>query len=253
MMGTQGYQVTFLGLMNFHHLSSEGGLVLLPNGVRFGGRIPDHFARFFLMKDQVRVRESNWWDPIPNAVMDAAGVLIYPIQAWCDLEISGMEESREPFDMSQFRFIPPLSSLEIVAEEADTIAQLPISSGRLASYRLAESEVATLTVEQHSGPITITARPMDGSPRKHLVLENGAEILLSNMSDLFRGRPDPEGPSHYKIYSKLDRYRRSHGLNEPDLNTGLTPLFPEGSRHPFVIWIREQFGDIPRPGCGVSG
>lgn len=244
------YQVTFLGLMNFHNLSASGVRVLLPNGIRFGRDIPDHFARLFLKTDCVQ-RQSDWWAPIPNEIMDAVGVSLYPIPVWCDLSITPLDEAGY-FDPSRFVHVPPLANVEIDPAQADTIAQLPIRQGTLVSHQIAQSEVATLTVD-YGEPIVITASPIDGSAAKRLVLDGGTEVVLSNMSNLFAGHPAEGGPSHYKIYSELDRLRRDENVEEPgDIHPDLPFLFPNGSRHPFVEWIHNNFGNIPRPGCGIS-
>lgn len=279
-------KITFLGLVNFHDVTEAGGLVLLPNGVRFGSRIPNHYPRLFLASSGVKA-ESSWWKPIDNEVMGREGVTEYPIQTWSHLAISGVsDEPEEPIrefessirtrasyetktksttrekenertaglNVSEFQFVPPLTGVEVVPVEADAIVDLPIFRGALKSYRLAESEVATLTLD-HSGLITITATPIDGSPSMRLVLSDNTEIVLTNMSDLFAGhRPPQEGdPSHFSIYSRLDRNRRADRLKEPrEIDAGLTPLFDAGSNHPVVAYIRRQFGDIPRPGCGIT-
>jgi hypothetical protein len=151
-------------------------------------------------------------------------------------------------------FIPRLKEIDpeftIVPEKAATIAQMPLRRGKLEAFVVQDSVLSQLTVTSHAGPVTITATvDQTGEVRKLLLLE-GTEIILANMSNPFAAHA--EDRSHFTIYAQLDVNRKADVLaaKDPDISNALT-LTP--SEHPFIVKLLEDPGFVPRPGCSNTG
>lgn len=278
------YRIVFLGLVNFFELDSEpqGRLVLVPDGRALPPKIdPDrlidpHRASFFIQEEDI-IDRSKWWANREDEEVEALGVRELGIEAPSQIAISGMEpkpkssrstgrtsgsrraaQKDEPFDDSEFeeklvrlRDINP--NILIEPGIAETIAQIPIRRGKLASRLIGGAIVAQLEVTSHTGPITITATPDDGSGKKILKLREGAEIVLANISENIK--PSTNGPtaSHFRIYAQLDTKREADLLPAPkDEEIEGLELLPIEATHRYVGHLIDN-ATTPDGQCSITG
>jgi len=156
------------------------------------------------------------------------------------------------WDLDASRYTPYITSLndldrdfKVDVATADAIARFRVRHATMYAHRLAGSAVTTMFIRSNNGPVTITATTRKGETKK-ITVTDGTEIVLSNMS-LLGAHQDEKGPSHINLYRRLDP-KSKHLLGEPKIHPALTPLYGP-SRHPYIWYIRQQFGDTPRAGC----
>jgi hypothetical protein len=256
-------KINFIGLVNFFDQGKDGKLVLLPDGRTSNMNIAPHYANLTVLAKQV-LNDSGW---PPEADQELTDVFLkrYAISEPMKIAVAGLNpgESSETLDTSEWDGRIPLlrqidPTLHIDPTEAATIAQMPIARGKLVAYGFGEgSTVGQLTVEvdppmdtNKQRPITITATNKSGEVKK-LVLHDGVEIVLTNLSSVLEREPNPTAKpeTHFKIYGQLDVKRRSKKLRTPKASTlGQIP-----SGHPYLAVLRETEGNFPAPDCPVTG
>lgn len=249
-----GYIIDFVGLINFFGDTSDEKLLLLPDGRNPpDNRIPPHFANIFVISPQVV--DSSTWAVEADAVMQSISVSRFAISSPSTITLSAQQANagRGRLTISQQDALVPRlkqidQAIEIEPDRAATIARIPINYGTLSAFILGrESVVAQLHVP-HNDLLTITATPDDGSTPKTLILRNGAEIVLSNTSQI--GGPKPANEiSHFHLYGQLDVNRDGSRLDEPTPSAELDQL---ASAHPYVAFLRDSEGHIPLPGCSIT-
>lgn len=270
------YQLTTIGLIAYVDLTPQGGWALLPNGLNPESGIAKHFARFHIEKNRIVADQTDWWPAtLPNPLPDV--MTCFEMLEPVDLTFTGMQEQQpmrasevitsekqslrlqgDPndllgrWDLDASRYTPYIASLKdldrnfkVDMEAADVIARFRVHHATMYAHRLAKSAVTTMFVRTNDGPVTIKATTRSGE-MKRITVTDGTEIVLSNMS-LLGAHEDEQGPSHINLYRRLDPQSKRL-LPEPKLHPALTPLYGP-SRHPFIWYIRQQFGDVPRPGC----
>jgi hypothetical protein len=260
------YTIDFLGLIYFYNLGDEGRLVMLPDGRVPPPNVQPHSASFFIEESNI-VAEPNWWQANPNQKLKSIHVVEFPIPEPSQITISGMEPAagnagcwpfKPKFDGTGLTKLNNLNKidpeLDITPEYARTIAQMPIRRGKLESFLFGGGDeedspdaaaVARLTVNGHSGPVTITARTTKGM-EKTFTVKNGTEIILSNTSDLFAPH---EGKSHFRLYGRLDKNGKDDKLDPPpDAPSGLREL---DSTHPYLLAL-DGVANLGEPGCSVT-
>lgn len=262
------YQTIFLGLINFFELDGESGRVLLiPDGrsrttkrrIDPKGKITPHHASILVRREDVE-SEAGWPADARDSVIEGEKVATYRISKPSLVRISGMDTSGT-FDPSEFdarniklRDIVP--DIDIDRKDASTIAQIEIRRGKLSSARLQNALVAHLTIDDHTGNVTITAEPDDGSSVKKLVLKDNSTIVVANMSSHLGGDAtnDPER-SHFRLYAQLDRGRRATKFKDPALSQiNLTGAPEIQSTHPFIEFLRTTTLEAsPEAQCTVTG
>jgi len=258
-----GYRIDFIGMVNFFDLNPQGRLVLLPNGrTNLPDRVPPHFASFFVEESQFK--GSTNWDFEQDPVLTHRGIREFPIDTPSKIEITGQGEqaargsSRDEAEKSELdtslhaHIVPRLREIDpdirIVPEEAETIAQMPIRYGVLEALMFGGGIVSRLTVSFDTGSVTITATPDDGSGQKSFTVAEGAEIVLSNISDPFEKHGGED--VHFQLYAKLDKERKRDKLmSEPRLD--IVPPRLE-MVHPYLKFILGPV-DFPMPGCSNTG
>jgi hypothetical protein len=246
----------FIGLINFFDRGKEGKLLLIPDGTAppGPGNIPPHNAGIFVLARQV-FTHAEWEDESGEELQDI-GVLNFKIKQPCTISISGVSKGKVA-SADHDRLVPVLTKIDhdfqIVPEKAATIAQIPIRQGTLKPFLFGkDSVVSQLTMNaRRGGFVTIEAAFDDGSKKK-IVVNNGAEIVIANISDLGTAAGVAERPedSHFRIYAQLDVDRRSAGLIEPKANASLQQI---ASAHPYLSLLRDQAGEFPSPGCSITG
>jgi hypothetical protein len=190
-----------LGLMYFYHVEGGGRLVLVPDGTNPGVGVVSHYARFFIEKADLQF--DDWWPAHKSTQMctledDDGHTQDFPI-----VEFRIPERARVVFDadagpleaQSVEALLPKLRGndprLIIDPDRADTIAQIPIRSGTLTTFKFADSAAVQWSVE-HEGPIVITATLSDTGEALQIVLNPsnrrfGTEIVFTNSYDLLAG------------------------------------------------------------------
>ncbi|HEX6099970.1 MAG TPA: hypothetical protein VF432_26905 [Thermoanaerobaculia bacterium] len=276
------YRIVFLGLVNFFELDEpQGRLVLVPDGrnppadIDPGDKIDSHRASFFIQEEDILDR-SKWWPNREDQEVEALGVRELGIEEPSQIAISGMEpkpvsrtrrtsgsrratKKEEAFDDSEFeeklvRLRDINGDILIEPEVARTIAQIPIRRGKLASRFIGGAIVAQLKVASHTGPITITATLDDGSGTKTLVLHEGAEIVLANISENIRPSSDDPEASHFRIYAQLDTHHRADLLPGPsDEEIEGLELDPIDTAHRFVQRLIDDVSVTPDGQCSITG
>ncbi|MEO8035501.1 MAG: hypothetical protein ABI837_13780 [Acidobacteriota bacterium] len=259
-----GFTIDFIGLSYFHKCKRSGGLVLLPDGRNPYGSIPPHYASFFLEDARVDFPNSDWWRATPKKKLSDVHVTEFPILKPSEILISGLSENSgcwplgggSKLDLGNLHSaLPELAKIDtkfrVDLKKAETIARLPIRRGTAEAFLFdGEAIVTRLTVESHSGPVTITARSDDGKDVKTLTVKDGTEIVLSNTSDLLA---EPEkvheamtatGETHFRLYKKLD-VNKAGSLEEPETLPHLDPFV---SNHPYIVLIMTG-PEVPGAGC----
>jgi hypothetical protein len=251
------YIIHFVGLVHFLDRGRDGKLAMLPDG-RSHPDISPHNTSFFIQNDDI-VECDGWWKPEPNPDMDEEGVTEFRVRRPSKITISGMESTGKgcwPFgsklDTSGLQRLPELANekgLRIVPGWAATMVQMPIRQGKLASFLFLGEEhgagVSTLTVSDHSGPVTILARLDSSGGFRVLKLRDGAEIALANTSDLFTEERDGD-ENHFRLYGLLDVDRREDTLEPPPDPPHLPPLQFD---HAYLRYIEEHTGTVGGSGC----
>jgi hypothetical protein len=257
------YKIDFVGLVHFLDKGNEGKLVLMPDG-----RHPDpplkvspHYGSFFIQNEDI-IDKSDWWPPNNDPVLDRIQVTELRIAKPSRMTISGMEDGGNrgcwPFgsklDAKGHKNLPRLENdrqLQIVPEWAETIAQMAIRQGTLESFlfggKIHGSGVSRLTVAGQSGPIVILAHLDDGSGFKTLKVNDGTEIVLSNTSNLLVPHTDTD--SHFRLYGKLDMYRRDETLK---VKPPVPVLDPLPFNHRYLKHVLDELGTVPNGDCSNS-
>lgn len=258
------YTIELVGLVNFYDLGRAGKLLLLPDGRQLAGpdgaqpalNIPPHIASIVVLESQL-LANVNWqFENDPR--LDDIHVRSFLIDPPSVITISGLTgNGRSSLDSRRWDGVVPMlrdidGKIEIVPENAATIAQIPVGHGTLEAFFFADDSVVGRLTVDHDDVITITATAPNGH-LKTLTLLDGSGIVIANLSR--RGsvlpRPTERGDSHFKLYGQLDRNRRSTGLGkEPKRDARLQHL---PSAHPYLAFIRANEGAFPSPGCSVTG
>lgn len=256
-------KINFIGLVNFFDQGKDGKLVLLPDGRTSKMNIRPHRAKIAVLATQV-VNDGEW-PPEENKDLARMMVKRYAIDEPTTLSVEGLNPGEAPgtLDTSEWDGRVPLlrridSTLHIVPEKAAAIVRMPVARGRLAAYSFGDGSTAgQLTVdvepshdEQGTPSITITATLESGAVKK-LVLKDGVEIVLTNLSNALELEPNPtaDPESHFKIYGQLDVDRRSDNLTPP----GKSELGEIPSGHIYLEILRSRKGNFPAPDCPVTG
>ncbi|HEY0158451.1 MAG TPA: hypothetical protein VGF28_14305 [Thermoanaerobaculia bacterium] len=248
------YRINFVGLVNFFDRGTDGKLLLLPDGREPTLNIAPHRASIVVLRSQVR-RDLSDWAAEPDDQLAPFLVDRYAISEKATISISGLEpgEAAGTLDTTGWDGKVPLlrqidETLEIVPENA--VVQIPVARGRLEAYSLGNgSTVGQLTVA-HEGAVMVTATSRESDVVRTLVLRDGAEIVISNISNPLAPARDPKSEiSHFRLYGQLDRHGRSERLETPEKSK----LDQIPSAHPYLAFLRTTEGTFPAPECPVTG
>jgi hypothetical protein len=261
------FKMIFLGLVNFFELAPQGRLVLLPDGrvppddIDPHHKIDSHNAGFYIQSEDVE-NDSRWWASREDEVLASRNIREFRIETPSHIEISGMEQrssSNDPFDDSAFeqkiiRLRDINQHIRIEPHVAKTIAQIPLRHGMLASRAIGSAIVAEHDVPNHSGTVTITAIPDDGSAKRVLEVKAGSEIVVANISGVYGAPPPEPEASHFRLYAQLDSDRRVDLLKAPK-NEDITSMNIQllQSAHRYIKLIIGDPTMVPEGQCSVTG
>jgi len=249
------YTVDFVGLVNFFDQGDAGKLLLLPDGREpDNDKIPPHFAHVIVLEQQLV--DADEWTPDNDPKAKELKVLKFQIDTPATIWFTGQGARRGLSTARQDGLLPLLKKIDpkinILPEQAATIAQIPIDYGTLEAFRIgAHSFCSRLTVDTAAATVVVEMDPDDGSKLRTLRLNEGAEVLITNMSALAESAPI-EDVSHFTLYGQLDVDRDGSRLVPPRLRAA-DALSQLPSAHPYVELIRSSGGAIPAPGCSVTG
>jgi hypothetical protein len=202
-------------------------------------------------REQLLSRTSSTSDPVSGSasafssasgsasatlVADYVDYLSFPIHARSTITITGL--TGKGVDTTEHDgFLPRLKDLippvKVDLGNADAIAMLGISNGKLLARRLPADEgdgavVSQLQVEGDLGPITIAVD--DGKEIRTITVKDGTEIVIANVSADSSGG-DGE-TAHYQIYRRLSPANTTPIQAPPHVRNDV-PLL--ASDHPFIV------------------
>jgi len=151
--------------------------------------VPQHFASIFA--DKSAVRTSDWWDTPQKDVFLDHGVVEFSIpKAKAAVTISGVSTELRGAALDTSRHEPQIPKLRSInqnfvldTKKPETIAEMWVRQGTLTACNFGGAVVSQLT-SGYDGTIRIEAKL--GGQTKFIELNNDAEIVLSNTSDLFK-------------------------------------------------------------------
>jgi hypothetical protein len=260
------YKINFVGIVYFDTDpdNKNSRRVLLPNGTNPGNGIEPHLATINIASSRL-VGDPKWGSGAPKrrtidlsksvsyrasmqpssvasstaiAVMDeeegAVELQTFPITERSTITITGLEgkgvdaqehNGKLPRLMDQN---PPV----VVDADADTIATLTISNGKLVARQLPAANGPGAIVSQLQVPgdfNSLTIRVTDAKETRTITVLDGTEIVIANVSGDITGGADETG--HFQIYRKLSP-RNTVTLRQPAINDRVAPL---ATRHPFLV------------------
>jgi hypothetical protein len=241
--------VYIAGLIYHHGCDVHSKWALVPDGTKFD---PPHYASIFVEKK--RVKKAVWWGGDQQNENKSLGVMEFRIPTRAVVTFPDDAE-----DGAHFRNLSLLPTLhdnpgwEIDLVNPETIAEVPIRSGRLTAYAFdpaGEERVAVVKWKfaNKSNEVKIKARTLHETKSLTLYNSKGLEIVFSNTAELGRAACSHVDPhhSHFVLYDKLNKKRP---MNPPPKPPDCCPdLDPLKYSHPYLKHLHDahRLGDV---GC----
>jgi hypothetical protein len=276
--------VHMLGLMYFNACHGSDRRVMLPDGtegvvtvlgddgIPHPVPLPRHYASLFVQPRQLLA--DDWWpedrfdrpirvefarDDVP--VQETRHILEFRISRKAEIVVGGHRENE--VDLGNLTRLPKLQDMddqfEADVEYGETIAQMPLTGGRVNVYKFLSEGVVKWTVAELTGPVSITAFT-DGGESRSIMLRDirkpaGAEVVFINAPDLLgRGGghgahaqpPGEKEPQHYWLFGKINVSRKNDKFQDQECPYGVGDLV---SNHDYLSALALLARQIPEPGC----